>query len=141
MITDGVHVHTPAMEVVLRCKGKDRVAIMSDNVSYAGVPNGHYIDMYGRELVKTDASLQIVGGSLFGSVMPLNQQVWNLAASTGIPIHDAVYMASVVPARLIGEQARKGSLEPGKDADITVLDQEFNVVTTFCRGTRAFSMK
>lgn len=138
IIADGIHVHPPALEMAVRCKGKDNLAITTDNTAYAGMPNGSYRDAMGRPLMKTAEYVRIVDGPLFGSVMPMNRQVHTLVSKLGLPIEDAILMATVVPARLIGVLDSKGSLEPGKDADIVVLDEQFDVHLVICRGVEAY---
>lgn len=138
IIADGIHVHPPALEMAIRCKGKDNLAITTDNTAYAGMPNGSYRDTMGRPLMKTDEYVRIVDGPLFGSVMPMNRQLHTLVSQLGLPIADAIHMATVVPARLIGVLDSKGTLEPGKDADIVVLDEQFAVRLALCRGVEAY---
>jgi N-acetylglucosamine-6-phosphate deacetylase len=134
IIADGIHVHPPALKMAVRCKGKDNLAITTDNTAYAGMPNGSYRDAMGRPLIKTDEYVRIVDGPLYGSVMPMNRQLHTLVSRLGLSIADAIHMATVVPARLVGVLDSKGSLEPGKDADVLVLDEQFAVHLALCRG-------
>jgi N-acetylglucosamine-6-phosphate deacetylase len=138
IIADGIHVHLPALEMAIRCKGVDNLAITTDNTAYAGMPNGDYRDIIGRPLIKTDEYVRIVGGTLFGSVMPLNRQLYTLVSKLGISVQDAIHMATVVPSRIIGVSESKGTLEVGKDADILVLDDRFNVQWAFSRGVEMY---
>lgn len=138
VIADGIHVHPPALEIAVRCKGKDNLAITTDNTAYAGMPNGSYQDAIAGRLTKTDEYVRIVDGPLYGSVMPMNRQLQTLISRLELPIEDAIYMATVVPARLIGVLDSKGSLEPNKDADIVVLDEQFAVHLVLCRGVEAY---
>lgn len=134
IIADGVHVHPPALEMALRCKGHGNLAVTTDNTGYAGMPNGHYRDIIGRPLIKTDEYVRIVDSTLFGSVMPMNRQVAVLVSQLGVPIQDAIGMATVVPSQIIGVHDAKGSLEPGKDADIVILNRQLEVEKAYCRG-------
>ncbi|NIM95984.1 MAG: N-acetylglucosamine-6-phosphate deacetylase [Anaerolineales bacterium] len=134
IIADGIHVHAPAFEIAYRCKGNERLIITTDNTVYAGMPNGLYKDTAGRELEKTDDYVRIVDSVLAGSVMPMNRQLHTIVHDMGIPLEDAITMASVAPSHLLGLQDRKGSLEPGRDADVLILDDQFVVCTAFCRG-------
>jgi N-acetylglucosamine-6-phosphate deacetylase len=138
IIADGIHVHPPALEMAIRCKGTDNLAIMTDNTAYAGMPNGDYRDIIGRPLIKTDEYVQIVGATLYGSVMPMNRQLFTLVSKLGVSVQDAIHMATVVPARIIGVLESKGMLQPGKDADILVLDDQFNVQQAFSRGIEVY---
>jgi N-acetylglucosamine-6-phosphate deacetylase len=136
IISDNVHVHSPALEIAYRCKGKEKVAISTDNTSFAGMPNGSYKDLTGRELVKSDEFIQIVGGTLYGSVMPMNKQVKQWVNNIAVSVQDAIFMASVVPAQIVNVFDTKGSLEPGKDADILILNDAFDVQFAMCRGRK-----
>lgn len=138
IIADGIHVHPPALEMAVRCKGKDNLIISTDNTAYAGMPNGSYRDAMGRPLIKTDEYVRIVDGPLFGSVMPMNRQLHTLVSRLGLSMADTIHMATVVPARLIGVLDSKGSLEPGKDADILVVDEHFAIHLALCRGVEAY---
>ncbi len=138
IIADGIHVHQPAFEIALRCKGKENIAITTDNMPYAGMPNGSYVDVTGRPLLKTDQIVQIVDGPLFGCVMPMNRQLATIYQNHSWPIEDIIYMATVTPARLIGREGSKGSLEKGKDADILILDENFDIHGVFCKGTLTY---
>lgn len=137
VISDAIHVHPPALQMAVRCKGLDNLAITTDNTPYAGMPNGPYSDLAGRPLIKTDEYVMVVDGPLFGSVMPMNRQVRTMMRSTGVSLQAAIGMATVTPARLIGVLERKGSLTAGKDADVLVLDDDLNVEMAFCKGRQA----
>lgn len=140
IIADGIHVHPPALEMAIRCKGTDNLAIMTDNTAYAGMPNGNYRDIIGRPLIKTDEYVQIIGATLYGSVMPMNRQLYTLVSKLDVSPKDAIHMATVVPARIIGISEFKGMLQSGKDADILVMDDQFNVQQAFSRGVEVHQM-
>ena len=73
-----------------------------------------------------------------GSEWPINRGVRNLVRDVGVSLADAVKMASLNPARVIGMEKTKGSLEIGKDADIIVIDDDINVHLTFVKGKVEF---
>jgi N-acetylglucosamine-6-phosphate deacetylase len=102
------------------------------------MPNGLYKDELGRQLEKTDDYVRIVDSVLAGSVMLMNRQLRILIKRMDVSLQDAIYMATIVPARIIGAEA-KGSLEPEKDADIIVIDDDLNVHLAYCRGVLAYS--
>jgi N-acetylglucosamine-6-phosphate deacetylase len=138
MIGDGEHISAVAMRILLRCKGVDRVHLVTDNTVWAGMPDGTYEDHLGRRIVKERTKAHIVGGTLAGSVAPMNYDVGNVARSTGAALADAVRMATWNPAQLIGVTDRKGSLEPGKDADLVIMDAEANIYLTMVRGREVY---
>jgi len=138
MIGDGVHIYPPAMEILLRCKSVDGIHLVTDNTGYAGLPDGTYQARGGRSIVKEKARAYVVGGTLAGSVAPMNFDVGNVTRSTHCTLAEAVQMATLNPARVIGVVDRKGSLEPGKDADVVIVDEEVNVYLTLVRGREAY---
>ena len=133
LIGDGQHVSAPAMDVLLRCKGVAGVHLVSDHTIWTGIANGHYQDG-DRTVVKEDERAYVLGGSLAGGVSPMNAIVRTLVQAVGRTLAEAVQMASANPARVIGALDRKGSLEPGKDADLLVIDEQVNVHLTLVKG-------
>ncbi|GAB4530109.1 MAG: N-acetylglucosamine-6-phosphate deacetylase [Anaerolineae bacterium] len=133
LIADGQHVSPVAMKILLRCKGVDGVHLVSDNTRWAGMPNGTYQDGE-RTIVKEEQRAYVVGGTLAGSVASMGHCVSTLVHTVSCSLGQAIQMASLNPARVIGVDQRKGSLEPGKDADVVVLDKELKVEMTMVRG-------
>jgi N-acetylglucosamine-6-phosphate deacetylase len=138
LIADGQHVSPVAIDILLRCKGADRVHLVTDNTPWAGLPNGTYRDGE-RAIVKEGARAYVLGGTLVGSVAPMNLCVRTMVGSAGRSLAKAIQMASLNPARVIGVDDRKGSLEPGKDADLVVIDEEAEVYVTMVRGQVVYS--
>jgi N-acetylglucosamine-6-phosphate deacetylase len=139
LIADGQHVGTVAMQILWRCKGLDRIHLITDNTIWAGLPNGTYDWSGDRTIVKEDQRAYVVGGTLAGSVASMNYDVANLIRSVGCSLAAAVQMASLNPARVIGMDDRKGSLETGKDADLVVIDEQVNVYMTMVKGRQVYS--
>ena len=137
LIADGQHVSFPVIDILLRCKGVDRVHLVTDNTNWAGMPNGTYRDG-DRTIVKEDRRAYLEGGTLIGSVAPMNICVGNMVHSGGRSLAEAVRMASLNPAVVIGVDDRKGSLEAGKDADLVVIDEGVNVYMTMVKGREVF---
>jgi len=138
LIPDGQHVGSVAMRILLRCKGTDGMHFVTDNTAWAGMPNGTYDWTGGRKVVKEDHRVYVVGGTLAGSVASMNFGVGNFARSTDCSLAEAVKMASLNPALVIGVADRKGSLEPGKDADLVIIDEEVNVYLTMVKGQEVY---
>lgn len=134
LIADCVHVFPPALEVAVRCKGVDNLILISDTLKYAGLPNGTYIDELGREIIKDHEKAHIPGWTLAGSISPLNRNVLKMIQRVGVSLPEAIKMASLNPAQLLGFAERKGSLEAGKDADLIVIDDDINVCAVMCKG-------
>jgi N-acetylglucosamine-6-phosphate deacetylase len=143
LIADGVHVSPVAMDVLVRCKGTDKICLITDNTAVAGLPDGEF-ELGGRKLVKKDGVTRFANSTadmdhtMAGSEWPINRGVRNLVNYVGVSLADAVKMASLNPARVIGMDKTKGSLESGKDADIIVFDDVINVQLTFVKGKVEF---
>jgi N-acetylglucosamine-6-phosphate deacetylase len=134
LIADGEHVAPPAMQVLLRCKGAEGVHLITDNTLWAGLEDGEYPVRDGRVIVKDGNKAFVKGGTLMGSVAPLNYAIANVAASTQVSLAEAIRMASLNPARVIGIDDRKGDISPGKDADLVVIDDDVRVHMTMVGG-------
>lgn len=134
VIADGEHVSPPAMELLVRCKGVESVHIVTDSTLWAGLPDGRYPARGGRTVIKEGTRACVEGGTLFGSVAPMNFAVSYLARSTHCTLAEAVRLATLNPARVIGFDDRKGRLAPGKDADMVIVDEEVNVYLTMAGG-------
>lgn len=138
MICDGIHLAPPAMDILLRMKGRDKIALISDSISANGLPDGVY-ENEGRTITVKNNKVQLPDGTLAGSTLSLNQAVANLVRMCKVPLVDAVYMASLTPARQIGLGERKGSIEPGKDADLVLFDEALNVARAWIGGEAGFA--
>jgi len=134
LIADCQHVSPVAMQILLRCKGTNRIHLITDNTCWAGLPNGPYAWSEGRVVIKEDQRAYVKGGTLAGSVATMNFNVGNMVRHVGCSLAEAVKMATLVPARVIGVADRKGSLEAGKDADLVIIDTDVNVYLTMVKG-------
>jgi N-acetylglucosamine-6-phosphate deacetylase len=143
LIADGYHVSPVAMDVLIRCKGVDRVAVITDAVSLSGLPDGTY-KMLGRTVVKQNGISRLAGttaeqdNTMAGSEWPMNHNIHNLVSLVGLRLRDAIRMATLTPATIAGLQHTKGSIEPGKDADLVVIDDQVHVYMTLVRGNTVF---
>jgi len=82
----------------------------------------------------TDGVAKLSDGTIAGSVLTLNRAVRNIVATGIVPLEKALKMASIIPARVLGMNHRKGNILPGSDADIVVIDHNFNVQMTMVGG-------
>ncbi len=122
---DGAHVHPELLRLVARAKRRDRIILMTDAVVSAGDRPGEYSYM-GRAVIADRVGVFYQDDrTLIGSRILLNQGLARFIRYTGVAVHEAVAMASLNPARLLGLSRRKGSLEAGKDADVVVFDRNF----------------
>jgi N-acetylglucosamine-6-phosphate deacetylase len=133
LIADGVHLHPSTLKFTIEAKGPERCALVSDAISAAGQPDGEYGLGMKKVLVKGGRGL-LESGALAGSTIRLCDAVRYAVEMAGIPLTEAIEMASSTPARIIGAESQKGRLAPGMDADITVLDRGFSVLLTMVGG-------
>ncbi|MFZ5817039.1 MAG: N-acetylglucosamine-6-phosphate deacetylase [Bacillota bacterium] len=134
VICDFLHVHPAAVELLLKAAGQDRVAVISDAIPAAGMPSGHY-QLYGRDLYLDEQGFsKLANGTLAGSTKLMLDGLRNLVEGLGRPWEEAVQMGALMPARAIGLDHRKGSLAPGKDADLVVLGPDWQVRWTLVEG-------
>jgi len=132
-IADGIHLHPAIVDMVVRLKGPERAVAITDAISGAGMPDGDY-ELGGQAVVVKEGAVRLPDGTLAGSALTFDQAVRNIVEFTIAPLPEAIQMATLTPARSIGVADRKGSLEPGKDADIVILDDDLNVLKTMVGG-------
>ncbi|MCB0201753.1 MAG: N-acetylglucosamine-6-phosphate deacetylase [Anaerolineae bacterium] len=126
MIADNRHLPPTLMKLAVKCVGPDRLCIVSDATSGAGLPDGSRFRMGGLEYEVSDGVGMMLDRSSFaGSSTLLNQMLPVLVDVVGVPLVEAVRMATLNPARVIGADKRKGSLLPGKDADLAIFNDDF----------------
>lgn len=146
LIADGFHVHPVAMDVLIRCKGFDKVCTVTDSTPLAGLPDGEYT-FRGRTVIKRNGISRMAGydetqdGSMAGSEWPLNHNLWTLVDKVGMQLQDAVRMATLTPATTARLVKEIGSLEPGKYADLAVIDERVQVYLTMVRGEVVYRAK
>jgi N-acetylglucosamine-6-phosphate deacetylase len=133
LIADGIHLHPSILQLALKAKGPDRIALVSDSVAFNGMPEGKYPYRNQHAIVKA-GEIRLEDGRLAGSCLNLNRAVRNMVRLAGASLCEAVRMASLVPARIIGAERKKGSIAVGKDADLVVFDEDVAVKTVFLRG-------
>jgi len=138
LIADNVHAHPGAMKVLLRCLGTDRVVLITDAMSGAGLPDGVF-DLVGMKVTVKDGHATLADGTIAGSTATLNRCVGNMNQLVDIPFRDAVKMASLNPARAMGFASRLGSIAVGKDASLVVIDEQANVYLTMVKGQVVYS--
>ncbi len=129
LICDGQHIHPAVLKTAFRVLG-DRALIVSDSMRANGLPEGAAFDLGGQMVTVTGGKATLADGTIAGSVSNLHQEVKNLV-SWGVPFQQAVKSASLIPARAIGLDGEIGSIEPGKAADLVVLDQNLDIASVW----------
>ena len=138
IIADGIHVPQDLLHLLLKIKGVERLALVTDSMRAAGMPEGPSILgplSDGQEVIVEDGVAKLMDKSAFaGSVATADRLVRTMVQIAGCSITDAVRMITENPARIMGISDRKGSLKAGMDADVVIFDENINVRNTIIEG-------
>ncbi|BAU29083.1 N-acetylglucosamine 6-phosphate deacetylase [Aneurinibacillus soli] len=137
LIADGIHIVPEMVQLAWRMKGAEKLLLVTDAMRAKCLGSGTY-ELGGQQVNVQDGQAILADGTLAGSILRMGEAFANVQAFTGCTLADAVRMAAVNPAKQIGVFDRKGSIEPGKDADLVVLNERDEVVLTMCRGEVAY---
>jgi N-acetylglucosamine-6-phosphate deacetylase len=133
LIADGVHLHPAALRLAHAAKGPGRLALITDAMQAAGRPDGEY-RLGAQAIAVTDGEARTPDGTLAGSTLTMDRAVALCVQQAGIPLPDALTMASATPAALLGLGELKGRIAPGADADLVVLDDGCRAIGTLIAG-------
>lgn len=134
IISDGIHVHPACIKILIRTKTLNKLVIVTDAISAAGMPDGQY-DFGGLTVTKKDAACRLANdGSLAGSTLTMIQAVKNMIQFTELPLYEISRLASLNPARQIGIDSFTGSIEVGKQADLVWTDADLNIQRVWIKG-------
>jgi N-acetylglucosamine-6-phosphate deacetylase len=132
VIADGVHVAGPAIQVLIGTKGFHTVLLASDGTAATGMPDGNY-RLGNIEVTVKGGVCRNSEGKLAGSTLTLDRAL-RFIVDLGVPLIEAVRMATVLPARRIGLAGKKGIIAIGGDADLVVLNPDLRVAGVMTRG-------
>lgn len=132
VIADGIHVHPAAIAILLRLKGLDRVALVSDAAPMAGLPDGEYEWEHKPVFVK-DGACRLADGTIAGAHALIDRGVRLLCRELGLPLQQALIPATRTPAEAVGAP-HLGRLQPGSPADLTLLNADLEPIRTFVAG-------
>ena len=140
IICDGLHSTWGALRTYFTNKGPDYGVMVTDSLRVKGLPAGTRVLFGGNPIeLYEDGSAHLVGpGNLAGSTLRMNEGLRNLVEKACLPWQTAINACTLNPARLIGLESSKGSLQTGKDADLTVLRDDYSVEAVFVGGKRRF---
>lgn len=131
LIADGHHVGTTLMRMLYRAKGATGIVLVTDATAGAGLPNDSRFALGGAEcLVRNGACWVADGSALAGSAARMIDLVRQMVEKVGVPLEEAVRMATETPARAMGWN-KKGRLSVGCDADLVILSPDLKVIRTF----------
>ena len=138
LIGDGIHVPKSLLQLMFKIKGAERVALCTDSMRGAGMPDGVYklgsLDE-GQDVVVEDGVAKLLDRSAFaGSVATMDRVVRTVWQLSGRPLSDIIRSATETPARIMGVDGQKGTIEVGKDADIVIFDNNITINYTIIGG-------
>jgi N-acetylglucosamine-6-phosphate deacetylase len=136
IIADGIHVSPPVIRLFARAKQKDKVLLVTDAISATDMPDGRY-SLGTATVLVTNRICRDAEGRLAGSTLTQDMALRNFTRWTGWPFEDVLFSLTINPARALKLQG-KGLLEPGADADLTLLDSNWSVVKTLVAGKLVF---
>ncbi len=133
LIGDSHHVHPSMIKFARNFKSRDKIICVTDGISGMGLPDGTYT-YNNRKYTSKDGLARYLDGTLIGSTMTLGNIVKNYMLFTNCDLREAIETVTINPARILGIDDRKGSLEEGKDADIVLIDDDFTICHTLVEG-------
>ena len=136
LIADGVHVHPSVVRATFRIFGDDRIILISDSMMATGLPDGAY-ELGGQPVQVRGSRCTLADGTIAGSATNLADCLRS-AVAMGIPLGSAVKCAAINPAKALGVFDRRGSIAPGKTADLLLLDRSLALRHVFLRGRLLF---
>jgi N-acetylglucosamine-6-phosphate deacetylase len=143
IIADGIHLPAPLLQLIYKIKGPDRISLITDAMRGAGMPEGESVlgnKDNGLKVMIEDGVAKLLDRTAFaGSVATTNRLVRTMIQMAEIPLIDAIKMMSTTPARIMGVQTTKGSLEVGKHADIIIFNEQIEIDKTIIKGEVLYS--
>ena len=139
LIADRIHVNPTAMELLYKMKRTNRIILVTDSVRPNGMEEGEY-SLGDKKVIYKNNEIRLPNGTLAGSSLTMEIGLRNFIQDTKTSLADVWQCSSINAARMIGVSDTKGSIEAGKDADLILLDEDFNVRMTMIGGRIIFSM-
>ena len=137
LIADGVHIHPSVLKFVFEILGPNRIIPITDGMQAMGLGDGKFI-YNGVEYESKNGTARYKDGTLIGTALGLSQLLEKLITFTDCPLDVAIKTVTENPARLLGLEDKKGTIAPGKDADLVLLDHDRSVHTTIVGGKIIF---
>ena len=137
LICDGVHIHPAVLKFAFETLGPNRIIPITDGMQALGLGDGKY-RYNGIEYESENGTARYKDGTLIGTALGLNQLLKRFITFTDCPFDVAVKTVTQNPAGLLGLEDKKGSIAPGKDADLVLLDPDCLVQTTIVAGKIVF---
>lgn len=140
IISDGIHLPPELLKLILKCKNHDNICLVTDSMRGAGMPDGPSLLGSLKNgvpvIIEDDIANMPDFTSFAGSVATTDRLVRVMVQKAGLPVWEAVKMASLNPASFLGVQDRYGSIEPGKSADLLIFDDNIRISSVYVSGSK-----
>ena len=133
LICDNLHVHPAMQRLVHRQKGREDIILITDSMRACLMAEGES-ELGGQKVFVKGGEARLADGTIAGSILTMEKAVFNFVVNTQAPLPDVIAMATENPAKALGVFDRMGSLEPGKQADITMFDDSMTIKKTLVGG-------
>jgi N-acetylglucosamine-6-phosphate deacetylase len=133
IICDGIHVDPVSLRIAMRCKGRNRLMLVTDAMPLIGTDQTDFL-LQGRRITLQGDRLSGPDGTLAGAHLTMIQAVHRAVALLGLTLADALTMASRTPAAFLGLEAELGAIAPGYRADLVAFNSNFDVINTWVGG-------
>lgn len=133
LICDTIHVSVPAMQLLVKNKRADKLALITDAMRAKGLADG-VSELGGQTVYVKGGEARLADGTLAGSVLRMNRALQNMVEKVGVPLTQAVDYCTINPARTLKIENEAGSIAEGKRADFAVLNDKFDVLYTVRDG-------
>ena len=138
IIADGVHLPKSLLRYLYKFKGPDKIALCTDSMRGAGMPDGESILgslQGGQKVIIEDGVAKLPDRTAFaGSVATADRLIRTMIGLADVPLEEAIRMITLTPARILKIDKTKGSIEIGKEADLVLFDKDININTTIING-------
>ncbi len=138
LIVDGHHVHPAAARVALRAKPRGKVMLVTDAMPPVGMDDETSFELFGTQVLRVGDRLNAVTGELAGCVLDMATAVENSVKMLGLPLGEALRMASLYPAEFLGIAESVGRLAVGQRADLVLLDNQHKVLANYIAGNSVY---
>ncbi|MEL4279141.1 MULTISPECIES: N-acetylglucosamine-6-phosphate deacetylase [Shewanella] len=138
LIVDGHHVHPAAARVALRAKPRGKVMLVTDAMPPVGMDDETSFELFGTQVLRVGDRLNAVTGELAGCVLDMATAVENSVKMLGLPLGEALRMASLYPAEFLGIAESVGRLAVGQRADLVLLDNQQKVLANYIAGNAVY---
>ena len=136
-ICDTIHLCVPAIKLLIKNKPHDKFTLITDSIRAKHLPDG-LSELGGQEVIVKNGEARLKDGTLAGSVLKMNVAIKNLVLKCDVPFTDAVDFATINPAKALKIDDIKGSIKVGKDADLTVMNDDFSIALTLRNGKEIY---